>query len=86
METGGVLEAIKWFRINYSKDSNFTLRQFQAECIVNNGKRYKVIDIYPQKIDGFYFIVFKKNPIKESFKKNSYINDDVFTEHRVYIR
>ena len=87
MKTGDVLEVIKWFRHSYSKkDYALTTREFEVGCIISNGKRYKVVDIYPQKIDGIYFVVYKKIPIKESFKKNSYTNDDVFTEHRVYTR
>ncbi len=87
MEAGNILEVIKWFRRNYAKkDYVLTTREFEAGCIISNGKRYKVVDTYPKKIDGIYFVVYKKIPIKESFKKNSYINDDVFTEHRVYIR
>lgn len=87
METGGILEVIRWFRRNFSKkDYALTTREFEVRCIISNDKRFKVVDIYPQKIDGIYFIVYKKIPIKESFKKNSYIKDDVFAEHRVYIR
>ena len=48
------------------------------------GKRYKVVDIYPQKIDDRFFHIYKKIPIKESFKKNTYIKDNVFEEHHVY--
>ena len=85
MKTGGVLEFVRWFREHYSKnDYAFAMREFQAECIIEKGKRYKVVDIYSQKIEGFYFIVYKKIPIKESFKKNSYIKDNVFEEHHVY--
>jgi hypothetical protein len=88
MRNGGdvVLEFARWFRSNYSKkDYAFAIREFEAECIISDGKRYKVVDIYPQKMDGFYFIVYKKIPIKESFKKNTYIKDNVFAEHRVYV-
>ena len=85
METGGVLEFVRWFREHYSKNNYaFAMREFQAECIIEKGKRYKVVNVYPQKIEGFYFIVYKKIPIKESFKKNSYIKDNVFEEHHVY--
>ena len=85
MKTGGVLEFVRWFREHYSKnDYAFAMREFQAECIIEKGKRYKVVNVYPQKIEGFYFIVYKKIPIKESFKKNSYIKDNVFEEHHVY--
>ena len=85
METGGILEFIEWFRKHYSKnDYAFAMREFQAECIIEKGKRYKVVNVYPQKIEGFYFIVYKKIPIKESFKKNSYIKDNVFEEHHIY--
>ena len=85
METGGVLEFVRWFREHYSKNNYaFAMREFQAECIIEKGKRYKVVNVYPQKIEGFYFIVYKKIPIKESFKKNSYIKDNVFEEHHIY--
>ena len=85
METWGILEFIEWFRKHYSKkDYAFAMREFQAECIIKEEKRYKVVDIYPQKIEEFYFIVYKKIPIKESFKKNTYIKDNVFEEHHVY--
>ena len=85
MKTGGVLEFVRWFREHYSKnDYAFAMREFQAECIIEKGKRYKVVNVYPQKIEGFYFIVYKKIPIKESFKKNSYIKDNVLEEHHIY--
>ena len=85
METGGILEFVKWFRNHYSKrDYAFAMREFKAECIIEKGKRYKVVNAYPQKIEGFYFIVYKKIPIKESFKKNSYIKDNVLEEHHIY--
>ena len=84
METWGILEFIEWFRKHYSKkDYAFAMREFKAECIIEKEKRYKVIDVYPQK-DGSFFHVYKKIPIKESFKKNSYIKDNVFEEHHIY--
>ena len=86
MQTDSVLDAIKWFKANY-KNNAFTLRKFQAECIIDGEKRYKVIDIYHQKVDGFYFIVYKKNPIRESFRNSAYsnINGSPFDEYGIYL-
>ena len=83
-----ILEAIEWFRTSYgSRNYAFTLRKYQAECIVDGEKRYKVVGIYPQKVEDYYFIVYKKIPIKEKFCNSTYssVNGDIFEEYRVYI-
>ena len=83
------LKALKWFKSKYgNRNYAFTLRKFQAECIINSEKRYKVVDIYPEKIDGFYFIVYKKTAIKEKFYNKTYasIDGNIFEEHGVYLQ
>ncbi len=88
MRTGSVLDAIKWFRKkHYSKNGAFALRQYKTDSIIKGEQRFKVIDIYPQKVEDYYFIVYKKIPIKEKFCNSTYssVNGDIFEEYRVYI-
>ena len=88
MRTGSVLDAIKWFRKkHYSKNGAFALRQYKTDSIIKGEQRFKVIDIYPQKVDGLYFIVYKKTPVKEKQSTKAYacIYGSIFEEYRVCI-
>ena len=82
------IQAIEWFKERYGlKDFKFTMRKFKPYAIIQNDKRYKVVDIYPVKIDGFYFVIYSRKPSKEKGFKG--FGDGVFgdptVEHTVRI-
>jgi hypothetical protein len=84
-----IKEIIAWFRKKYGKkDYSFAFREYKTKSIIKNGLRYKVDGIYPEKVDGMYFIVYKNLPIQEKKEYSSAysgMDGDVFAEHRVYV-
>ena len=78
-------DASLWFKSQYGiKRYSFALREYRAKSILKNDKRYKVVDIYPEKIDGLYFAVYSKKPVKETGHSDS-IYGDTLTEHSIRI-
>ena len=66
------MQALKWFKEKYgSKNFKFALREFMPRAIIQNDKRYKVAAVYPEKIDGLYFAVYNKKPVKERMRSDS---------------
>lgn len=64
-----------WYKKHYKgKKYSFALREYLTKSIIKNGIRYKVIGIYPDKIDGLYFIVHSSVPIKEKLTWKVYFN------------
>ena len=82
------MQALKWFKEKYGpKDFKFTMRKFKPYAIIQNDKKYKVVDIYPMKIDGLYFVIYSSKPSKNKDFKG--FSDGVFgdptVEHTVRI-
>jgi hypothetical protein len=74
-----------WFKKKYGiKKFKFALREFKPQTIIKNDKRYKVADIYPEKIDGLYFVVHSKKPVKDRIGSNDIYGDPI-TEHSIRI-
>ena len=79
------MQAIKWFKEKYgSKDFKFALREFMPQAIIKNDKRYKIIAIYPEKIEGMYFAVYNKKPVKERGHSDSIYGSPI-VEHSIKI-
>ena len=79
------MQAIKWFKEKYGlKDFKFTMREFKPHAIIQNDKKYKVVDIYPEKINGLYFVVYNKKPVKERGYSDSIYGSPI-AEHSVRI-
>jgi hypothetical protein len=77
------MQVFKWFKGKYGlKDFKFALREFKPRAIIQNDKRYKVVAIYPEKIEGLYFAVYNKKPVKETGYSDS-IYGSPTAEHSV---
>lgn len=64
-------EALCWFKNKYGiKKYSFVLRQYLTKSVIKNEKRYKVVEMYQDKIDGHYFVVYRNVPVKDK-KYNS---------------
>ena len=79
------MQALEWFKKKYGlKDFKFTLRKFKPRAIIQDDKNHKVVDIYPEKIDGFHFVVYnKKSVAKRSYSDSMY--GDPSVEHSIRI-
>ena len=82
------MQALEWFKKKYGlKNFKFTLRKFKPCAIIQNDKKHEVVDIYPIKINGFYFAVYSRKPSKEKGFKG--FGDGVFgdptVEHSIKI-
>ena len=78
-------DVLFWFKNNYgTRKFKFALREFMPHAIIKNDKRYKVVDIYPEKIDGLYFAVYSKKPVKETGYSDSIYGSPI-AEHSVVL-
>jgi hypothetical protein len=80
---------MSWYRDKYNKKEYFfTFREYKTKSIIKNNLRYKVESIYPDTIDGLYFIVCKNTPVKEKLSyDNAYsaMNGNIFEEYKIYL-
>jgi hypothetical protein len=77
-------ELLHWFCEKYNlKNFGIAFREYKTNSIIKNGKRYIVRDIYPKKIDGCYFHVYKNTPIKEKVSKADSLYDSPLEEYNV---
>ena len=59
-------EALCWFKEQYSpKEYSFVLREYKTNSVIKNDKRHKVVNMYPDKIGGSYFVVYRNIPFEE---------------------
>lgn len=59
-------DVLCWFKKKYGiKKYSFVLRQYSTKSVIRNEKRYKVVGVYPDKIDGHYFVVYRNVPLNE---------------------
>jgi len=78
---------LNWFLKKYNfKNFDIALRDYKTKSIIKNNKRYIVKDIYPEKIDGCYFYVYKNTPVKEKILKPYALSDNPFEEYTVQLR
>lgn len=78
-------EILTWFKEKYGlKNYKFAMRKFLPKAIIVGEKRHKVVDVYPEKIDGLYFVVYNRKYVRETaYSDNFYGN--IFAEHSVRI-
>ena len=78
-------DVLFWFKKNYGTIKfKFALREFMPHAIIKGDKRHKVIDVYPEKIDGLYFAVYNKKPVKETGYSDSIYGSPI-AEHSVVL-
>jgi hypothetical protein len=74
---------MQWFQSKYNfREFGIAMRDFQTNSIIKNDNRYIVKDMFPEKIDGSYFYVYKNKPVKHK-ETNSEIYGDPLTEYAI---
>lgn len=75
-------KALNWFKKKYSgKEFAFAMREYKTNSVIKGGERFKAVEVFPEKVDGLYFIVYKNTPVKEK----KYNNDKTYEKRGVYL-